>query len=205
MISISPITKSAILGSILTGCLLTAANAADLSAVPSGAYEVDDTHAYINFQYNHLGLSNPTLSFDDFTVSLDLDNADPTKSSFSVTIDPASIVTGSAIWKDHLTSGNWFNVASYPEITFQSTAVEAAGDGAYKVTGDLTVKDMTKPVTLSVSINAAMNHPMSGKPVIGLDASGSVLRSEFGLGKFAPNVSDEVTLNVSVEMLKAAE
>lgn len=196
-------TKSAVVGLLLTG-LLTAANAADLSAVPSGGYEVDATHAYINFQYNHLGLSNPTLSFDDFTVDLDLDNADPTKSSFAVTIDPASIVTGSDIWKDHLTSGDWFDVATHPEITFQSTAVEAAGDGAYKVTGDLTVKDMTKPVTLNVTINAAMNHPMSGKPVIGLDASGSVLRSEFGLGKFAPNVSDEVQLNISVEMLKAS-
>lgn len=196
-------TKSAVVGFLFTG-LLTTANAADLSAVPSGGYEVDATHAYINFQYNHLGLSNPTLSFDDFTVDLDLDNADPTKSSFSVTIDPASIVTGSDIWKDHLTSGDWFDVATHPEITFQSTAVEAAGDGAYKVTGDLTVKDMTKPVTLDVTINAAMNHPMSGKPVIGLDASGSVLRSEFGLGKFAPNVSDEVQLNISVEMLKAS-
>ncbi|MFK7992784.1 MAG: YceI family protein [Granulosicoccus sp.] len=205
MTLLSTVTKSAILGSALTGYALTSAYAADLSAVPSGGYEVDATHAYINFQYNHLGLSNPTLSFDDFTVDLDLDNADPTQSSFAVTIDPNSIVTGSQIWKEHLTSGDWFDVAKYPDIVFQSTAVEAEGDGAYKVTGDLTVKDVTKPVTLNVSINAAMNHPMSGKPVIGLDASGSVLRSDFGLGKFAPNVSDEVTLSISVELLKAGE
>lgn len=199
------LTKSAILGSILTGCMLTAATAADLSVVPSGGYEVDPTHAYVNFQYNHLGLSNPTLSFDSFTVDLDLDNADPTKSSFMVKIDPASIVTGSEIWKEHITSSDWFDVAAHPEIAFQSTSVEAAGDGAYKVTGDLTIKEMTKPVTLSVSINAAMNHPMSGKPVIGLDASANVLRSEFGLGKLVPAVSDEIAINLSVEMVKAGE
>ncbi|MFK7860673.1 MAG: YceI family protein [Granulosicoccus sp.] len=205
MTRINNATRTALIGSILATCSLTTVNAADLTAVPSGDYEVDATHAYINFQYNHLGLSNPTLSFDDFTVDLDLDNADPTKSSFAVTIDPASIITGSEIWKEHLTSGDWFDVATYPEIAFQSTSIEAGGDGAYVVTGDLTVKDMTKPVTLNVAINAAMNHPMSGKPVIGLDASGAVLRSDFGLGKFAPHVSDEVALNISVELLKAGE
>ncbi len=185
--------------------LLTAGavQAADLSAVPSGTYQVDPTHAYVNFQYNHLGLSNPTLSFDDFTVDLNLDNEDPTKSMISVVIDADSIVTGSEIWKDHITSSDWLNTAENPEITFMSTSIEAAGDGAYKVTGDLTVKDMTKPVSLNVTINAAMNHPMSGKPVIGIDASGNLLRSDFGLGKFAPNVSDEVSLNISAEMVKA--
>ena len=177
--------------------------AADLSEVPSGKYEVDATHAYINFQYNHLGLSNPTIGFDDFTVDLDLDNTDPTQSSFSVAIDPNSLITGSDIWKEHLTGDKWFDTAAFPDINFESTAIEAAGDGMYKVTGDLTVKDMTKPVTLDVTINGAMNHPMTGDPVIGLDASGNILRSDFGLGAFAPNVSDEVALNISVELLAA--
>ena len=195
-------TKTLLCSTLLAIGALQVAHAADLSAVPSGEYEVDPTHAYINFQYNHLGLSNPTLSFDDFTVDLDLNNEDPTQSTFSVTIDPASVVSGSEIWTDHLTSADWLDVAAHPEITFQSTAIEGAGDGAYKVSGDLTVKGESKPVTLSVTINAAMNHPMNGKPVIGLDASGDLLRSDFGLGKFAPNVSDEVSLDVSVELFK---
>lgn len=199
------ISKSILAGSVFAAASMAAVQAADLSAVPSGAYTVDDTHAYINFSYNHLGLSNPTLSFDDFTVDLDLNNEDPTQSSISVSIDPASVITGSDIWKEHLTSADWFDVAAHPTITFESTAVEAAGDGAYKVMGDLTVKGESKPVSLNVAINAAMNHPMSGDPVIGLDASGEVLRSDFGLGKFAPNVSDEIALNISVEMLKASQ
>ncbi len=178
-------------------------SAADLSAVPSGSYQVDPTHAYINFQYNHLGLSNPTLSFDEFTIDLNLDNSDPTKSMIMVTIDPNSIVSGSEIWKEHLTSGDWFDVANHPEISFQSTSIEAAGDGAYLVTGDLAIKGASKPASLSVTINAAMDHPMSGKPVIGMDASGSVLRSEFGMGKWAPNVSDEIAINITAELIKA--
>ena len=198
-------SKSIIASVLLSTGTLSAAHAADLSAIPAGKYLSDPTHAYLNFSYNHLGLSNPTLSFDDFTVDLNLDNEDPANSSISVDIDPASIVTGSDIWKDHLTSSDWFDVEAFPTITFQSTAIEAAGDGAYKVTGDLTVKGETKPATLNVAINAAMNHPMSGNPVIGLDASGELLRSDFGLGNFAPNVSDEVTLNISVELEKAGE
>jgi len=178
------------------------ASAADLSAVPSGNYQVEPTHAYINFQYNHLGLSNPTLSFDDFTIDFNLDNADPSKSTVAVSIETDSVITGSDIFKQHLTGDGWFNTAEFPAITFESTSVEAAGDDMYKVTGNATVKGVTKPLTLDITINAAMNHPMSGKPVIGLDATGNLLRSDFGLGKFAPNISDEVALNISVEMLK---
>lgn len=205
MTSETKMTKTILIGALLSASTLITANAADLSAVPSGGYAVDPTHAYINFQYNHLGLSNPTLSFDDFTVDLQLDNADPTKSTVAVAIDVDSIISGSEIWTDHLTSSDWFDVADHPQITFQSTAFEAAGDGAYKVTGDLNVKGESKPVTLNVSINAAMNHPMSGKPVIGLDASGELLRSDFGMGKWAPNISDEIMLSLSVEMLKAGD
>ncbi|MFT6308596.1 MAG: polyisoprenoid-binding protein YceI [Halioglobus sp.] len=81
--------------------------------------------------------------------------------------------------------------------------MEAAGDDMYTVMGNVTVKGITKLLTLDVKINAAMNHPMSGKPVIGLDATGNLLRSDFGLGKFAPNISDEIALSISVEMNKS--
>ena len=202
MISLTTASKSLLIASVLGTGAMGAAYAADLSAVPSGAYEVDPTHAYINFQYNHLGLSTPTLSFDDFSVDLNLDADDPTQSTIAVAVDVASVVSGSEIWTDHLTSEDWFNVAAHPQMTFESTSIEGAGDGAYQVAGNLTIKDVTQPVTLAVTINGAMNHPMSGDPVIGLDASGSVLRSDFGMGKAAPAVSDEVQLNISVEMKK---
>ncbi|MGQ7844449.1 YceI family protein [Granulosicoccus sp. 3-233] len=178
------------------------ASAADLSAVPSGSYTVDPTHAFIDFTYSHLGLSNPTLSFDDFSIDLNLDSEDATKSMILVEIDAASVLTGSAIFKEHLTGGDWFDVAQYPNILFQSTTITAADDGSYTVVGDLTIKDVTKPVTLNVTVNAAMDHPMTGKPVVGIGATGELLRSDFGLGAFAPNVSDEVQLTITAELNK---
>ena len=197
------VTSALASAGLAAGALLAApAFAQDLSSIPAGTYAVDPTHAYIDFSYNHLGLSNPTLSFDDFDATLELDPEDPTQSTVSVTIDPASVVAGSDIWKEHLTGPDFFDVAENPEITFESTSVSGGGDGAYKVDGDLTIKGETRPVTLNVTINAAMNHPMSGDPVVGLDASGTLLRSDFGMGKFAPNVSDEVALDITAEMVK---
>lgn len=204
MRSIQTLKRAAATAAVLTlSSTVMLASAADLSAVPSGDYQVDPTHAYINFQYNHLGLSNPTLSFDDFTIELNLDNADPSQSSVSVSIATDSIVTGSDIFKEHLSSGDWLDTEQFPTISFESSSIEPMGDDMYKVMGDATVKGITQPLTLDVTVNAAMNHPMSGKPVIGLDATGSLLRSDFDLGKFAPNISDEMTLNISVEMLKS--
>ncbi len=179
------------------------ANAADLSAVPSGTYHVDTTHAYIRFQYNHLGLSNPTLGFEEFKISMDLDNAEPVNTKVSLDIKTDSVQTGSEIWYDHITGEKWFDVANNPNITFASTAVSANSDGTYDLAGDLTVKDQTHPVVLKVTINAAMNHPMSKKPVVGISAVGGLKRSQWGLGASAPFVSDEVKLHIEAEMLKA--
>jgi len=179
------------------------ASAKDLSAVPGGSYADDPTHSYITFSYNHLGLSNPTLTFDKFAVDMNLDNADPTQSTVSVTIDANSVIAGSDIWKEHITGADFFDTGAHPEITFVSTSIESAGDGAYKVMGDLSIKETSVPVALNVAINAAQDHPMSGKPVVGLDASGSVMRSEFGMDKALPFVSDEIQINISTELVKA--
>jgi len=176
------------------------AQAVDLSKVPSGSYAVDPTHAYVNFQYTHLGLSRPMLQFDDFDVVLELDNTDVSKSSIEVVIDPKSIQAGSDIWKSHLTGGDYFDVGAHPEITYNSTSVEKTGEDTLKVMGDLTIKGESQPVELDVQLLAAMDHPMSGDPVIGFTASGQLLRSAFGLGKFAPNVSDEIDLTISAEV-----
>ena len=204
MKSLKTLAKTTTLAVVLaTAGAFGNSSAADLSAVPSGSYTLDPTHAFIDFTYSHLGLSNPTLSFDDFTIDLNLDSEDATKSMFLVKIDSASILTGSAIFKEHLTGGDWFDTTTYPEILFQSTTITAAEDGSYTVVGDLTIKDVTKPVTLNVTVNGAMDHPMTGKPVVGIGATGELLRSDFGLGAYAPNVGDEVQLNITAELNKA--
>ncbi len=177
----------------------TAIAQADLSQVPSGTYAVDPTHAYIQFQYNHLGLSNPILTFDDFSISLKLDNADPTKSVIEVEIDVSSIQSGSDEWHQHLVGSDWFDAASNPTIRFKSTKIEGS-DAGFIVTGNLIIKGKTHPASLNVTINAATTHPLAGKPVIGISADGKLLRSNWDLGKSVPFVSDEVTLQIEAEM-----
>ena len=123
--------------------LSSAVSAADFSAVPSGKYLVDPTHAYINMQYNHLGLSNPILGFDEFKISMDLDSASPTNTKVNVEIVTDSIDTGSDIFNEHITGEKWFDTAKNPAITFTSSEVAANSDGTFNVTGDLTVKAVT--------------------------------------------------------------
>ncbi len=172
---------------------------ADLGKVPAGQYAVDPTHAYIQFQYNHLGLSNPVLTFDEFSIDMNLDTANPTNTTVAVEIQSGSVQTGSDIWYDHLTGEKWLDVAGNPAITFTSTSISGSGS-QFQMTGDLTIKGETKPVTLDVTINAAMNHPMNKKPVVGISATGQIKRSDWGLGANAPFVSDEVKLLIEAEM-----
>ncbi len=175
---------------------------ADFSQVPDGPYDVDDTHGYILFSYTHLGLSRPTVGFNDFDAVLTLDADDPTQSTIEVTIDAASVDSRVPVFNEHLNSPDWLDTATHPEITFTSTTIEPAGDDRYTVVGDLTVKGITKPVTLAATINAATMHPMRNVPVVGVSATGTVLRSDYGLEQYAPAVTDELELRIEVEMLK---
>ena len=179
------------------------AAAADLTAVPSGKYFVDPTHAYINFQYNHLGLSNPVLQFDEFKMAMDLDVANPTNTKVNLEIVTDSVDTGSEIWHEHITGDKWFDSANNPTITFDSSELAANADGTYDLTGNLTIKEVTKPVVLKVTVNAAMLHPRSKKPVVGISAVGGLKRSDWDLGANAPFVSDEVKLEIQAEMYAA--
>jgi polyisoprenoid-binding protein YceI len=199
MKQLAPIALSAVL---LSSAIGSVATAADLSAVPSGKYYVDPTHAYIHMQYSHLGLSNPILGFEEFKMSMDLDNADPTKTTVAVEIDVDSVRTGSDIFHEHLTGAKWFDAENNPSISFASTAISANADGTYELTGDLTIKDTTKPVTFTVTVNNAMMHPMAKKPVVGISAFGGLKRSQWGLGANAPYISDDVKLEIQAELLQ---
>ncbi|MEL7480294.1 MAG: YceI family protein [Pseudomonadota bacterium] len=173
--------------------------------VPSGTYEIDKTHGYITFSYNHLGFSKPVVAFDDFEATLTLDADAPTSSSVDVKIDAASIDSGVDIWNEHLNSADWFDTAENPEITFVSTGLTQADDATGTLTGDLTIKGVTKPVTLDVTLLGAGNHPLNQKPTVGIDATTTVLRSEFGMGAYVPAVSDEITITISGEFNRVEE
>lgn len=176
---------------------------ADLSAVPSGRYVLEKTHAYITFTYSHLGFSHPHLSFNDFDATLDLDAKHPEKSKVEVVIQANSIDTGVEELDQRLRSAVFFQADKYPEITFESTSVEMTGQNAARVGGNLVIRGITKPITLDVILNQAGPHPMRKVPALGFDATAEVKRSAWGMDYATPFVGDDVTIEISVEFVKA--
>lgn len=192
------------LASILTLAVACMSNMAWADfGVPSGDYALEDTHGYITFSYSHLGFSTPHISFNKFTVDLQADSANPANSKISVVIDATSIDSRVDEFDEHLNGSDYFDTANHPTITFNSTGIEQSSDTMLVVTGDLTIKGVAKPVTLNVTINKAADHPMRKVPTIGISAGGKLSRTEFGLGKFAPVVGDEVTLYITAELIKS--
>lgn len=170
--------------------------------IPSGSYGLDKTHAYITFAYSHMGFSTPHVSFNEFDVSLDLNADDPARSQFKVVIDASSIDSRVSKFDEHLRGTDYFDTTKHPSITFVANEVTVSGATTASVTGELTIKGVTKPLTLDLTLNKAANHPMMRKPVLGVSATGKLKRSEWGLGKYAPAVGDEVTVYISVELPK---
>ncbi len=164
---------------------------------------MDPAHAYIAFSYTHMGFSHPILRFNKFNAELDFNSADPTKSTLSVMVDPSSIDAGTDTFNEHLTSDRFFDTAKFKEITFKATSMKVTGDNTGTITGNLTIKGMTHPVTLNVTMNKAGTNPMTQGPALGFSATGTLKRSEWGLGAYAPNVSDEVHLMIEAEFHKA--
>lgn len=175
---------------------------ASTSSFAADKYEFDSSHSQIVFSYNHLGFSTTYGMFSGFAGSAMLDAGDISKSSVQLEIKTADIITGWEGRTGHFSSPDFFNVAEFPVATFVSTSVEATGEKTAKITGDLTILDVTKSVVLDATINQIGKHPQSQKGWAGFDASTTLIRSEFKLGKFAPYVSDEVELKISVELAK---
>jgi polyisoprenoid-binding protein YceI len=168
-------------------------------AVASGTYKLDPSHTDVLVQWNHMGFSNPTAHFGNADGTLVYDAADLGKSSVVVTLPLSGLNSFTAKFDEHLRSADFFDAAKFPNATFKSTKVEAAGTNKLTVTGDLTIKDITKPVTLDVTINAAGEHPMMKVPSVGFDATTTIKRSDFGVGAYAPNVSDDVKIRITTE------
>lgn len=166
-------------------------------------YTLDPGHTNVIATWSHFGYSNPSANFGDADGTLVYDAANVAKSSVSVTLPLSGLNAFSAKFNQHLNSGDFFDSAKFPAATFKSTKVEAAGEGKLKVTGNLTIKDITKPVVLAVTLNKAADHPMKKVPAIGFDATATVKRSDFGVGNFAPAVGDEVELRITTEATAA--
>ena len=163
-------------------------------------YNVDQSHTYPRFSYSHLGLSSQTSSFSKTTGTVVFDAAAKT-GSVEITIDMKTVNTGFADFNGHIQGEDFLDTAKFPTATFKSTRVVFDGDKPKSIEGVLTIKGVSKPVTLTVTSFAALQHPMAKKQALGANAFTVIKRSEFNAGKYVPLVSDEVRIDISIEAI----
>jgi polyisoprenoid-binding protein YceI len=179
-----------------------------ITAIPTGTWSVDASHSSVEFRVKHLGISTVSGSFRDFEGTLEIGD-DITTSKITGKLNPASIDTGEPKRDEHLRSPDFFDVDTYPEITFESTRIEAIDADEFHVTGNLTMHGVTNEVTLHAEVTGTEEDPW-GNTRVGLEAQGALNRSDYGmkfnqaLGSGNVMVSDKVRINVEVSAVKAS-
>lgn len=179
---------------------------AGIAHADAAEWKLDLSHSSVGFSVPHLVISSVDGKFKEATAKINLDDADLTKSQISIEIDAASIDTGDQKRDDHLRNPDFFDVKKFPKINFKSTKIAKAG-AAYKLTGDLTIRDVTKSVTLDATLSAPVKTPW-GNQARAAKLSGKIKRGDFGLkwNKALETggvvVGDEVTLAVKAEITK---
>jgi polyisoprenoid-binding protein YceI len=169
----------------------------------SGVYAVDPNHHALILSYSHLGLSRPSFRFDNFSANLTLDADHPANDAVDAIIQIASMHTGVPALDTQLTGARFFDAANFPTAHFHSTQVTLTGATTAVVVGDLTIKNVTHPITLNVSFNRAAINPMTGRQSLGFSASGELDRSQWGLGALGQLVSDQVKIDIEAEFARA--
>lgn len=187
--------KSAVFAFALS---VAAFGAQSLAAEPV-QYDLDASHSQIVFSYNHLGYSTTYGMFSGFSGKIMFDAEAPATSSVAVSMPLKSMFTGWEQRLGHFMSPDFFGATGDETVSFTSTGIEVTGDKTAKITGDLDINGVTKPVVLDAVLNQSGMHPRAGKEWLGLDATTTILRSDFGVGAFAPYVGDEVSIMISIE------
>lgn len=176
---------------------------ASAAAAAPETYTLDPSHSQIVFSYNHLGFSTTTGMFSGFEGTIRFDAEDPAASSVEVAFPTASLITGWDERTAHFLTADFFGAEEAPEISFTSSAIEVTGEKTGKITGDLTINGITKPVVLEAEMTQMGEHPMAKAPWVGFNATTTIVRSDFDMGQFAPFVGDEVSVSISIEAMKA--
>jgi polyisoprenoid-binding protein YceI len=169
-------------------------------AVPE-TFVIDNNHTFPSFSYSHFGYTLQTSRFNKTSGKVVLDKT-AKSGSVDVLIDTLSVDTGSALFNEHIQGADFLDTSTYPTASFKSTRVTFDGDKPATIDGNLTLKGVTRPVTLKVTGYQFMVNPMVKKDAIGANATTTVKRTEFNAGKYAPNVGDEVTINIAIEAIK---
>ena len=175
----------------------------------TGSYQLDAAHSRIGFSARHAMVTKVRGTFNEVDAQAYFDAENPAASSVRLTIQAASIDTRNADRDNHLRSNDFFDMATYPEITFVSTAVDVLDEDTFRVTGDLTIKGTTKPVTVDFTFTGAATDPW-GNLRVGFEGSATINRKDWGISWNAPLeaggllVSEKVTLEFDVSAVKAA-
>ena len=181
---------------LLASVLATATFGASAAGV---TYKIDPGHTVVLATWNHFGYSNPSANFGGASGAIVYDADAPGQSTVEVTLPMSGIDSFVPKLDEHLKSPDFFDAEKYPVATFKSTAVRALGEGRLEVTGNLDLHGVSKPVVLDVKLNKLAPHPMGKTPTIGFDASATIKRTEFGIDKYVPMVSDEIALRITTE------
>jgi polyisoprenoid-binding protein YceI len=175
------------------GLLASTATAAPVT------YTLDTTHSRVTFFVNHFGFSNSVGEFKVGDGTLTFDNDDWSKSKVDARIPVQSLELGDAKWNTHVLSAEFLESAKYPDITFVSKKVEKIDATHGKLHGDLTIKGVTRPVVLDLTVNKIGDHPIRKTQAAGFTATTTVRRSEFGVSLYAPAVADDIVIRIEVE------
>jgi polyisoprenoid-binding protein YceI len=200
-----PLAFATLLGSTVAA---TAVPEPSSGPLPAGSYSLDKPHASLIFRVNHLGYSHWTARFTTFDAKLQFDPAKPAEDQVSVTIDPASITPDNPPpgFVAALQGAEWLNAGQFPQITYKSTRVEAVGKDGIRITGDMTLHGITKPVVLDATFNGGyIGHPMDPHARIGFSAHGTLKRSEFGIAYGIPQPGSTMGVSDAVEFTIEAE
>jgi len=166
-----------------------------------GTWSNDDPHSQLGFTVTHLGVSDISGTFNDFDVTVQSTKPDFSDAQFELSAKAASIDTRVEARNNHLKSADFFDVEKYPTLNFKSTSIKKAGKNKFKLSGDLTIHGVTKPVTMDLVYRGTVENPMSKKQTAGFQLTGTIKRSQFGIGdKFpAPMISDDVRIKADGE------
>ena len=185
---------------LLIALFATLGLAGTVFAAPT-TYTTDANHTFAQFEYNHLGFSNQTSRFNTVNGTVTIDPV-AKKGSADITIDTKSIDTGSTIFNSHIQGEDFLSTTQFPTASFQSSDMIFKGDKPVALKGVLTLKGVSKPVTLKITNFDCKKHPMTGVEYCGANAETKVKRTEFNMGKYAPNVGDDVTIMIAIEAAK---
>ena len=174
----------------------------DPALVPAGTYSVEPTHTQVLFSVSHFGFTTYYGNFSDASGSLTVVPRNPAAMTVSVSVPVSSVSTTSAKLTDELKSADWLDAASYPAMVFRSTRVTPTGKMTADVAGTLTLHGVSKPLVLHATFNAAGVNVLDHKETVGFQLTGTLKRSEFGVAKYVPLVSDEVGLMISAAFEK---